>query len=170
MKSLLNIMLTKKILVVDDTPDNLTLMSDLLVDQYIVKIASNGLKAIKIAMSSSPPDLILLDIMMPEMDGYEVCKHLKSNTQTKDIPIIFLTAKAEEADEKIGLEMGAVDYITKPISPPILLERIQTHLLLKASADFLRDENEFLECEVARRTREVDALQDVTVLAMASLA
>lgn len=158
------------ILVVDDTPDNLTLMSNLLKETYKVKVANNGEKALKIALGDNPPDLILLDIMMPEMDGYEVCLHLKSEAKTRDIPVIFLTAKADIEDEKKGLDLGAVDYITKPVSPPIVLARIKTHLQLKAAADFLRDKNEYLETQVANRTQEVRALQTVTMLAMASLA
>ncbi len=108
--------------------------------------------------------------MMPEMDGYEVCERLKRDRATRDIPVIFLTAKAETQDEEKGLRLGAVDYITKPISPPVVLARVETHLKLKASADFLRDKAEYLETEVAKRTREVMAIQDVTILAMASLA
>ncbi|WP_374604825.1 two-component system response regulator [Niveibacterium sp.] len=158
------------LLVVDDTPDNLSLMSELLKDRYKVKIANNGEKALKIAESTSPPDLILLDIMMPGMDGYEVCQRLKEQPATRDIPVIFLTAKTDPEDEKKGLDLGAVDYITKPISPPIVLARVHTHLVVKASADFLRDKNAFLEAEVQRRTREVQAIQDVTILAIASLA
>ena len=158
------------ILVVDDTPDNLTLMSGLLKDQYKVKVAHNGEKALRVAASETPPDLILLDIMMPGIDGYEVCRQLKANPLTRDIPVIFLTAKAEIDDERMGLELGAVDYITKPISPPIVLARVQTHITLKASADFLKDKNVFLEQEVEKRTAEVMAIQDVTILAMASLA
>jgi putative two-component system response regulator len=158
------------ILVVDDTPDNLALMSSLLKDDYKVKIANGGEKALKIAASDSPPDLILLDIMMYGMDGYEVCQRLKRDPRTMDIPVIFLTAKTEVEDEKKGLELGAVDYITKPISPPIVMARVKNHLALKAVADFLRDQNDFLELEVAKRTREVMAIQDVTILAMASLA
>ena len=158
------------VLVVDDTPDNLSLMSGLLKDDYKVKVANGGEKALKIAQSDNPPDLILLDIMMPGMDGYEVCQHLKSNPATRDIPVIFLTAKAEVEDEKKGLELGAVDYITKPVSPPIVMARVATQLSLKASADFLRDKALYLEIEVSKRTREVMAIQDVTILAMASLA
>jgi len=158
------------VMVVDDTPDNLSLMSSLLKDEYKVKVASNGEKALKIAIAENPPDLILLDIMMPGMDGYEVCQKLKTDPKTHDIPVIFLTAKAEVEDEKKGLDLGAVDYITKPISPPIVLARVKTHLALKSSADFLRDKNAFLETEVAKRTRELTAIQDVTILAMASLA
>ena len=158
------------ILVVDDTPDNLALMSSLLKGDYKVKIANNGEKALKVAASDMPPDLILLDIMMPGMDGYEVCRRLKHDPVMMNIPVIFLTAKAEMEDEKLGLELGAVDYITKPISPPIVMARVKNHLALKAMDDFLRDRNGFLELEVAKRTREVMAIQDVTILAMASLA
>jgi putative two-component system response regulator len=158
------------LLVVDDTPDNLSLMSGLLKDSYKVKVANSGEKALKIAQSEAPPDLILLDIMMPEMDGYEVCRRLKLDARTRDIPIIFLTAKVQMEDERRGLELGAVDYLTKPVSPPIVLARVKNHLALKAQADFLRDKNDFLDAEVARRTREVMAIQDVTILAMASLA
>jgi putative two-component system response regulator len=158
------------ILVVDDTPDNLTLMSGLLKDLYKVKIANNGERALKVVMTGTPPDLILLDIMMPVMDGYEACRHLKANSETRDIPVIFLTAKSEVEDEIRGFEMGAVDYITKPISPPIVLARVQTQLQLKRVRDYLKDKNEFLETEVQHRTEEVVAVQEVTILAMASLA
>jgi putative two-component system response regulator len=158
------------ILVVDDTPENLSMMSFLLKDLYKVKVANQGQKALRIAASEPRPDLILLDIMMPEMDGYEVCRQLRQQPQTRDIPIIFLTAKASVEDEEFGLELGAVDYITKPISPPVVLARVKTHLSLKASADFLRSKSDYLEQEVARRTREISAIQDVTILTMASLA
>ena len=158
------------ILVVDDTPENLTMMSFLLKDRYKVKVANHGQKALRIAASEPQPDLILLDIMMPEMDGYAVCRHLQADLTTRDIPIIFLTAKASVEDEEFGLKLGAVDYITKPISPPVVLARVNTHLKLKASADFLRSKSDYLEQEVAKRTREVMAIQDVTILAMASLA
>ena len=158
------------VLVVDDTPDNLALMSGLLKDLYKVKVANSGDKALRIVRGDSPPDLILLDIMMPGHSGHDVCQELKADPATRDIPIIFLTAMTATEDEKLGLEMGAVDYITKPISPPIVLARVATHLQIKAAADFLKDKNQFLENEVARRTREMSAIQDVTILAMASLA
>ncbi len=158
------------ILVVDDTPDNLALMSSLLKDRYKVKVANHGDKGLRIAMSDTPPDLILLDIMMPDIDGYEVCRRLKSNPRTQHIPVIFLTARSEVEDETQGLELGAADYITKPISPPIVLARVQAHLALKATADFLRDKSVYLEQEVAKRTLDVQAIQDVTIMAMASLA
>ena len=126
------------VLVVDDTPDNLSLMSGLLKDLYKVKVANNGEKALQIAASDTPPDLILLDIMMPGMDGYEVCTRLKADEKTRDIPVIFLTAKVEVEDETRGLGLGAVDYITKPVSPPIVLSRVRNHLELKTARDLLQ--------------------------------
>ena len=158
------------ILVVDDTPDNLALMSALLKNTYRVKVANHGDKGLRIATSVTPPDLILLDVMMPDIDGYEVCRRLKADSRTCHIPVLFLTARSEAEDERKGLALGAADYITKPISPPILLARVATQLTLKASSDFLRDRNDFLTAEVERRTRELEAVQDVTILALASLA
>lgn len=154
------------ILVVDDTPDDLLMMNDLLSDKYKVKIASGGERALQIAMSASPPDLILLDIMMPGMDGYEVCRRLKREPKTTNIPVIFLTAKSEVEDEAEGLKLGAADYITKPISPHIVMARVANHLALKAMADFLRDKNDFLELEVAKRTREVQEVSLETIFTM----
>jgi putative two-component system response regulator len=158
------------VLVVDDTPDNLMLMSGLLKDYYKVKVANSGERALKIAQSDTPPDLILLDIMMPEMDGYEVCKRLKSDINTRNIPVIFLTAKTEVDDETHGFELGASDYVTKPISPPIVLARVKAHLAIKKVQDFLQDKNAFMEDEINRRIAEMIAIQDVTIHAMASLA
>ena len=158
------------VLVVDDIADNLLLMNDLLKDRYSVLIANSGERALKVVQLDPRPDLILLDIMMPEMDGYEVCRRLKIDTQTRDIPVIFLTAKTEVEDETKGFELGAADYITKPISPPIVLARVKTHLAMKGVQDFLRDQNSFLEAQVDKRTAEVIAIQDVTIHAMASLA
>ena len=149
------------ILIVDDAPDNLALMGSLLKEFYKTKVALNGEKALQIALSQEPPDLILLDIMMPGIDGYEVCRRLKENKATNDIPVIFLTAKAEVEDEQRGLELGAADYITKPISPPIIAARVKTHLRMKAAADFLRDKNAFLEQEVARRTRDLEQANEL---------
>ena len=118
------------ILIVDDMPDNVHVLGGVLKSDYEIKVALNGENALKIAMSDAKPDMILLDIMMPEMDGYEVCRRLKSDPITSNIPVIFVTAKNEEADEQKGLELGAVDYITKPISPAIVLSRVRTHLAL----------------------------------------
>ena len=158
------------ILAVDDTPSNLSLIAGLLKGRYRVKVANSGLKALSVVHGDLPPDLVLLDIMMPDMDGIEVCRRLKQDKRTQHIPVIFLTSMSKSEDERIGLEAGAVDYITKPISPPILLARVKTHLQLKAGADFLKDKNAYLESEVYRRTREVQAIQDVTIFTMASLA
>lgn len=167
---LAEIKLKPTILIVDDTPDNLILMSALLKETYKVKVANNGEKALRIAFSNSPPDLILLDVMMPAMDGFDVLRELKKNSLTMDIPVIFLTAKSDVEDEMKGLELGAVDYITKPINPIIVQARVKNHLTLKAAADFLRDQNVYLETEASKRTQEITAIQDVTILAMASLA
>ena len=158
------------LLIVDDTPDNIALLSGLLKNRYRIKVATEGERALRIAALDPPPDLILLDIMMPGMDGYEVCQRLKANPHTTGIPVIFLTAKVQVEDEEKGLKLGAVDYITKPISPPIVLARVETHLTLKNARQFLQDRNAYLEEEVQRRTREVVAIQDVTIVAMASLA
>ncbi|MQA22127.1 response regulator [Rugamonas rivuli] len=158
------------ILVVDDIPDNIDLLCAVLEDDYRTKIAVNGERALKIANGESKPDLILLDVMMPGMSGYEVCKELKANPATRDIPVIFVTAMSETVDEQLGLGLGAADYITKPISAPIVLARIKTQLSMKRVHDFLRDQNNFLETEIEKRTREIVALQDVTIHTMASLA
>jgi putative two-component system response regulator len=158
------------VLVVDDTADNLSLMSDLLKEEYRVKVANSGEKALALARNDPGPALILLDVMMPGMDGYEVCSRLKADPKTRDLPIVFLTAATDPEAERRGLELGAVDYIAKPISPPTFMARIKNHLALKAAADFLRDKSEYLEKIVDRRTLEVRAIQEVTILALASLA
>lgn len=157
------------ILAVDDTPENLDVLKGILIDQYSVKGAINGPMALKIA-EKQRPDLILLDIMMPGMDGYEVCTKLKQNPLTADIPVIFITAKSTVEDEQKGFAIGAVDYITKPISPPIVLERVKTHLTLKKAQDFLKLQNEILEQKVIERTEKMEQLQDVVMVAMGSLA
>ena len=117
------------ILVVDDTPDNLFLVSNLLKDLYSVKVANSGEKALKYLFETNiPPDLILLDIMMPVLSGYDVLKKIKENPQLSSIPIVFLTAKSSVEDEKMGLELGASDYITKPITEKILKEKINLYI------------------------------------------
>ena len=158
------------ILVVDDTPDNLVLASELLSPRYTVMVANSGASALRLARQEPVPSLVLLDIRMPEMDGYEVCRQLKADPITKDISVIFLSAQSDAEDDVRGFEAGAVDYIAKPISPAILQARVAAHLTLKATADYLRDKSVFLENEVARRTQEVNAIQDVMILAMGSLA
>lgn len=119
----------KTILVVDDIPQNLDILKQILSPDYHVKVANNGSVALKVA-NDFLPDLILLDIRMPDMDGYEVCKQLKSSPNTASIPVIFVTTKDESVDEMRGFDVGAVDYITKPISAPILKRRVATHLSL----------------------------------------
>ncbi|MGF1776637.1 HD domain-containing phosphohydrolase [Vibrio nomapromontoriensis] len=136
------------ILLVDDTPDNLDLLNGVLAEKYQIKIATSGKIALKIAHRLPKPDLILLDIMMPEMDGYDVCRQLKSHPVTQDIPVIFITAKTQTEDETKGFALGAVDYITKPISPPIVRARVETHL-------FLHNQRQALELEVQIRTQEL---------------
>ena len=138
------------ILIVDDAPENIDILRGLLKEDYKIKIAINGEKALKIARTADPkPDLILLDVMMPEMDGYEVCRQLKSDITTAAIPVIFVTAKGETDDETRGFDLGAVDYITKPISPPVVKRRVQTQLALHC-------EKRLLECLVKERTQELE--------------
>jgi putative two-component system response regulator len=144
------------ILVVDDTPDNIDVLSAVLSNTYRVKVATSGERAIKIAQANPDLGLILLDIMMPGMNGYQVCQHLKAHPETRNIPVIFVTAMSEVADEKYGLELGAVDFITKPVSPPIALARIKTQLSLKQMRDFLLDKNQFLKELVAARGQHFD--------------
>ncbi len=158
------------LLVVDDVLDNLALMTGLLKDLYKVKVANSGEKALRLVREGPPPDLVLLDIMMPGLSGYEVCEALKADPATRHIPIIFLTALSGTEDERKGLALGGADYITKPISPPIVLARVKTQLENKAMADFLRDRAAFLQTEVNRQTQQIRAIQDVTIFALASLA
>jgi putative two-component system response regulator len=158
------------ILIVDDTPDNISLLAALLKGKYKIKIATSGAKALQIASMLPPPDLILLDVMMPLMDGHETCQRLKADPLTANIPVIFLTAKSQVEDEEIGLNLGAGDYITKPISPPILFARVATQLNLKNANQLLQDNNTHLEYLVAERTEQLSKMQDATIMAMASLA
>ncbi|MBS1161398.1 MAG: response regulator receiver modulated metal dependent phosphohydrolase [Proteobacteria bacterium] len=138
----------QSILVVDDTPENIDLLSELLKDEYRVRVATSGERALKIAYSDEPPDLILLDIMMPGLSGLEICRRLKANPDRRRIPVIFVTAMSSVEDEQRGLELGAVDYITKPISPPIVKARVRTHLALY-------DQSRELERMVDHRTQEL---------------
>jgi phosphoserine phosphatase RsbU/P len=121
----------KTLLLVDDAPANIQIANSILKDSYKIRIATNGAKALELASVTPLPDLILLDVMMPEMDGYEVCTRLKMSAETRDIPVIFLTGQTEIEDETKGFEVGAVDYIHKPLSPAIVKARVQTHLVLR---------------------------------------
>lgn len=137
------------ILIVDDTPANITILSATLKDCYKIKAALNGKVALTLAQQQEAPDLILLDIMMPEMDGYEVCRQLKANPLTAAIPIIFITAKTESENEQLGFDLGAADYITKPFSPPIVKARVQTQLRIY-------HQTRHLESLVKDRTKELN--------------
>ncbi|THB72370.1 MAG: diguanylate cyclase [Desulfobulbaceae bacterium] len=130
---------TDTILLVDDSPVNLKILGEMLRKDYKIRVATSGIKALEIAQSTQPPNLILLDIIMDDMDGYEVCRQLKENSKTFNIPVIFITSMDSEKDETTGLELGAVDYVTKPFSFPILKARIKTHLELKMHRDFFEN-------------------------------
>ncbi len=137
------------ILIVDDIPENIDVLRGILKDKYKLKIAMDGQKALKIANNDPKPDIILLDIMMPGMDGYEVCRQLKENYQTAEFPVIFVTAKGEIDDESHGFDVGAVDYITKPVSAPLVLRRVQTHLNLY-------DKKRLLDSQVKEQTKVIN--------------
>ena len=158
------------VLVVDDTPGNLAVLGELLAPSYDVRVANSGERALVAAVAEPHPDLVLLDIMMPGMDGYEVLRQLKADARTADIPVVFITALDHDEDEANGLALGATDYITKPIRPAIVLARVRSQLELKAARDLLRDQNAWLDAEVRRRLRQNQTIQDVSLRALASLA
>jgi phosphoserine phosphatase RsbU/P len=163
----------KIVLVVDDAPANIQVVNSILKDTYKVRIATNGAKALQLASATPAPDLILLDVMMPEMDGYEVCTRLKAAAETRDIPVIFLTGQIEVEDETKGFEVGAVDYIHKPFSPAVMKARVNTHLVLRGMREQL--ERQLLtirtELETARNIqlsilpREIPQLEGLDVAA-----
>ncbi|GAB1393154.1 two-component system response regulator [Rhodocyclaceae bacterium] len=158
------------VLIVDDMPENLAVLGESLQSEFHVRVANNGRRALEVATSDPRPDLILLDVMMPDMDGYEVIRRLKEDPRLCDIPVIFVTAMDSDADEETGLTLGAVDYIHKPIRPPIVLARARTHLELKSVRDAMAERNLNLEVEVQRRMRENQQIQDVSLRALAGLA
>lgn len=158
------------ILITDDNPENISILGEILKDHYNIKIAVSGKQALKIMWEESPPQLVLMDVVMPEMDGFEVCKMLKARATTQNIPIIFVTALDEDLDETKGFEVGGVDYITKPFQPSTVLARVKTHLALY-------DQNRTLEERVVartqtlvKRTQTLSDTQDVTIYALATLA
>lgn len=158
------------ILLVDDVPENIHMMSELLRSRYRVLAASSGEAALRVAHSEPRPDLILLDVMMPEMDGYAVLEQLRQECKTSEIPVIFLTAMFDPVAEERGLLLGACDYITKPISPAVTLARVQTQLEAKSARDWMKNQKSALEREVSRRMTENDLTQQVSIRALAHLA
>jgi putative two-component system response regulator len=158
------------VLIVDDTPANISLLANLLKGTYDIRIATNGAKAIELAQQEPVPDAILLDVMMPQTDGWTVCQHLKTLPATKHIPILFLTAKNSIEDEEYGINLGAVDFISKPFSPPVVLARLRTHLQNREYQKFLEDKAGWLEREVQKKLNRINRLQDASILVMVSLA
>ncbi|MFT7005827.1 MAG: putative two-component system response regulator [Colwellia sp.] len=158
------------ILIVDDQPINLSTLSKVLSEKYQVRIANSGKRALDIVKKKPLPDLILLDIMMPDMDGYTVLTSLKGNVLTQRIPVIFVTTIDTLLDEERGLSLGAVDYVTKPIRPAILMARVDAHLRLKQANDFLYSKHDFLEQEIRRNIKENLIIQNVSIRALAHLA
>ena len=169
--------MTKLILLIDDDPAVLEALNACLREQYQTRIATRGAKGLELARLAPHPDLILLDIELPDMKGYEVCAALKQDPLTASIPVMFLSSHTDVADVTHGLELGAVDYVTKPVAPPILLARVQTHLRLRETRDLLQDQNAHLESLVRKRTRDLEARtlelqhsQDLTIFALGSIA
>jgi|HigsolmetaAR206D_1030411.scaffolds.fasta_scaffold09411_2 Response regulator containing a CheY-like receiver domain and an HD-GYP domain len=150
------------VLIVDDMIENIMILDAILHDEYRVRVATSGSQALGMAQREPLPDLILLDVVMPDMDGFEVCKELKQNLKTRPIPIIFITSLGEVQDEAKGLEIGAVDYITKPVNPAIVRARVRTHLALY-------DQNRILELKVQERTRELELSKEELVLSLQKL-
>lgn len=160
----------RTVLIVDDTPENLRVLGEILMPHYRVRVANSGERALAVAASDPRPELVLLDIMMPDLDGYQVLEKLRGNPATAHIPVMFVTALNAEDDEAKGLELGAADYLTKPLSPAIVLARVRTQLELKDARDRMQDQNAWLEQEVARRMAENQRIQDVTMRALACVA
>ena len=159
------------LLIVDDVPANLSVLGDLLHDAgYQVKAATSGRAALRYAAQEPRPALIVLDVMMPEMDGYQVLAALRQDPRTRDIPVIFLTALDNARDEERGFQHGAADYIAKPIKPDVVLARVRNQLLARIAANWLRDQNAALEAEVARRMEENELIQAASIRALAHLA
>jgi len=163
----------KTVLLVDDEPANLQIVNSILKDTYKTRIATNGAKALELANQDPAPDLILLDVMMPEMDGYEVCSRLKSDDRTRDIPVIFLTGQTEIDDETRGFEVGAVDYIHKPFSPAVVQARVRTHLVLRGIRNQLESQLQTIQSEMATARqiqlsilpREIPAIKGLEIAA-----
>ena len=158
------------VLVVDDSPQNIGLVMEVLKEHYRLIVAISGEKALQILGSGQRPDLILLDVMMPRMDGYEVISILKKDKRFSAIPVIFLTASGDFSDQKKGLDMGAVDYVTKPFNPALLLARVNNHVMLKAAMDDMRQRATVLEDQIQQQTNDIEAVQEAVLVSLASLA
>jgi putative two-component system response regulator len=158
------------LLIVDDAPENLVVLSELLAPHYRVLAATSGESCLRIANTQPTPDLILLDVMMPGMDGYTVLAHLRESPATREVPVIFVTALVDSESEEHGLELGAADYVTKPIRAAIVLARVRTQLEAKQARDWLKNQNAVLEAEVARRMAENNLIQKASIRALAHLA
>ena len=158
------------ILIIDDSPENLVVLSELLSPLYRVLAATSGESGLRVIHNQPLPDIILLDVMMPGMDGFAVLAQLRANPATHDIPVVFLTALASAGDEERGLQTGAVDYITKPIVPAVVQARVLTQLQAKQARDWMKAQNAALEAEVARRMVENNLTQQITIRALAHLA
>ncbi|PTD96261.1 HD-GYP domain-containing protein [Pseudothauera lacus] len=157
------------VLVVDDAPDNLVVIGELLRKLYTVRVANSGASALRAAAGAPRPDLILLDVMMPDMSGHDVIRRLHAEPLTRDIPVIFVTAMDADENEEYGLALGAVDYVVKPVRPAILLARVRTQLELKRARDLLARHNDELEAEVARRSHENNLIKEISLQALAML-
>jgi len=167
----------KLILLVDDDPLVLSILTQCLRPHYPVRIATLGLKGLELARLQPLPDLILLDVQLPDLHGYDICRALKQDALTREIPLIFLTSHADVDNVTQGFELGAVDYVSKPVAPPVLLARVKTHLRLREAGEFLRDQNLHLESLVNERTRDLQARtvelqlsQDLAIVALGSIA
>jgi putative two-component system response regulator len=158
------------LLLVDDAPEILDVLRQILGTGFRLKVATGGVRALKIAQSDEPPDLIVLDITMPDLDGLEVCRRLKADPKTANIPVIFLSARDQVFDETLGFKVGAVDYVTKPVIPEILLARVRTHVELKLARAEIERHNALLEQKVKDRTAQLAQTQEVTIRSLAALA
>ena len=156
------------ILIASDAPDTLSFMAGLLLNHYTVKTARTSAQVLKTA-ATEQPDVILLDIMTAELDGYEVCRRLKADSLTNQIPVIFLTNQTDPESEQLGMKVGAADYITQPVTPAILLSRVKAHFMVAANARTMRINSEYLEFEANKRARQMATWQNATILALTSL-
>ena len=158
------------VLLVDDAKENLTTIGQILRPFYHVRVANSGLRALQAVRTEPRPDLILLDVMMPMIDGSQVLQSLRAQTDLHDIPVIFVTALDADDDEEHGLSLGAVDYVTKPVKPALLLARVHAQIELKHARDRLANQNAFLDAEVRRRMSENELIKDLSLFALATLA